>query len=126
MDDMDDTEELLRRSSFHDSELARFERSGTDLHLVFRNVILSLDDDDYYRVEVTLSGVGGMTRDDEPVSAVGLEGEGSTVLQFDRAERDASLSVIWISYAPRRQEFATYRFSFDRAAQAATLQVGFE
>ena len=105
-----DTSELLERTGFHDASISILSMSGNQVCLRFENVLL---DEDCYSVTLALGGVRSVTRNSEAVDALRPEGEGSSVIDFERSGNSAVLAVDWRSYTARTNETCSYRFAFD-------------
>jgi hypothetical protein len=102
--------ELIESTDLHDSRLTDMSLKGDRIQLRFKNVWV--DDDSCYNVTVTLGGVGKITRDDEIVSALHTEGEGSNVLEFRRSGQSATMVVVWTYYSTRTDDTRSYEFDF--------------
>jgi|ERR1019366_5462215 hypothetical protein len=104
------TKELIENTDFHDSCLTEMSMEGNRVRLRFEHVWV--DDDNCYQATVTLGGVSKVTRDDEVVNALRMEGEGSSVLAFNRSGHTATMILVWRYYSPRKDETCSYTFDF--------------
>ena len=113
---------IIESTSMHDSEPQSIEQSRDMLRLTFINVLPSVDDETYYTAIVELSGIIRIIRNDIPIRLVGLEGEGSNVLKFDRVDGKAVLVVDWQHYSQKRSEIAVYEIFYNNFTLTFTMQ----
>ena len=112
--------ELIEQTELHDSSLIQIATEDNRLRLTFENVWV--DDDNCYRVTITLGGVHKVTRNHQVVRSLGMEGKYAHVLEFSRSGHTAALAVYWCSFAPRKDEFCSYEFDFDTFGLQAEKQ----
>ena len=113
------TAQEIEASEFHDSQLTAMERTGSDVSLVFSNVLMDTAGEEYHRATVILRKVRQISRDGRPSPEIGLEGEGSSVIAFRRSGQTATLLLNWRHYSQRRDELVLYRFAFDAIRSGA-------
>lgn len=105
--------ELVERTGFHDAELTVMQMLGDRVYLQFEDVGIEIGSDDLYRANLNLGGVHKVTRDGVAVSTLYVEGEGSSVIQFERSGSTATLVLDWISYTRRTSKTRSYSFAFN-------------
>lgn len=104
--------DFLEHTGFHDSEVVAMRVAGDNVQIVFENVAADVDGNEYYRVKLDLGGAYKMTRDGQVVHALQTEGEGSSVIQFERSGDTATLVLDWRHYAARRSETRAYEIHY--------------
>ncbi len=115
--------EQAERTRFHDAGLERCVSEGDSLRLEFENIIIDVDEEEYYRAAVILSGVREIRRFDVPVAQLTMEGEGE-VLQFHKGEGRALLLVEWHTYQPTTRTFVQYEIDYATASVNVEKQDG--
>ena len=120
-----DYSQAVEASEMHGSELSQIETQGDHICLIFSNILLSFEDEIYFRAVVDLHGVRGVTLDGKTVDAMIARGEGSSVIAFRRHGNAATLLLNWRHYRTRRDEQALYRLEFEEMRLRIERQASF-
>jgi len=115
--------EQVESTAFHDASLDQCVSEGDTLRFEFQNIIIDIENDEYYRASVVLSGVREIRRFDEPVAQLTMEGSGE-VLQFHKGEGKALLLVQWHTFQPNTNVFAQYEIDYATSSIKAEKQDG--
>lgn len=118
-------ERALESSEFHDAELSAVKTDSAGVRMTFSNVLMSTTEELYYRVTIDFGGVRELTRDDAPVAAIKVEGEGSSVITFKHIGNRVTLLLDWEYYSEKRSDMALYKFIYDDFHLRGELQDGF-
>jgi hypothetical protein len=103
--------ELVEQTCFHEAEIVGMQYKDNHVQLQFENVVTDVEADYGYCVTVDMD-VTRVIKDEEEINALSLEGEGSSVLDFERSGNVATLLVDWRYYSERRSETHVYTFEF--------------
>ena len=103
----------IESTGFHEAEIKLMQMREGHITLQFQDIVVDIDSDDRYHVDLDFSGISNLACDDEPIDKMQMEGEGSSVIQFDYSNNSAALVVDWRYYKERRSQTRSYNFNFE-------------
>ena len=116
-----DVEKLVESTGLHEGRIMSISLRDNNFSLHVDNVFVDLECKERYNVVMHMT-VQKVTKDDEVVDTLKLEGDGSSIIQFERSGNSATLVVDWIYYKERKTETRAYEFIFDTFNLQATRQ----